>query len=103
MKRNIYHLATAVPPATRNVARRNQVVAVRTYADQQAKRLPEEKAKLVFRFGPRNVPIELWPMGFILGAGLAGGSYAIYRHLAYDKDVHLTRPGKLEEELSKHQ
>lgn len=37
-----------------------------------------------FRFGPSNVPIELWPMGFIIGAGLFGGSFALYHHLSSD-------------------
>lgn len=37
-----------------------------------------------FRFGPRNVPVELWPMGVIISAGVLGGSFALYHHLTTD-------------------
>ncbi|KAG9126947.1 hypothetical protein FRC07_001280 [Ceratobasidium sp. 392] len=45
------------------------------------------KAKLTFRFGPKDVPIELWPMGAVVGAGLVGAGFAISRHFYKDEDV----------------
>ncbi|CAE6407744.1 unnamed protein product [Rhizoctonia solani] len=47
------------------------------------------KAKLVFRFGPRDVPIELWPMAAVVGAGVIGAGFAISRHFYKDEDLRL--------------
>ncbi|KAG9094401.1 hypothetical protein FRC06_010836 [Ceratobasidium sp. 370] len=47
----------------------------------------KHKAKLVFRFGPKDVPIELWPMGAVVVAGIIGAGFAISRHFYKDEDV----------------
>ncbi|KAG8749057.1 hypothetical protein FRC12_013596 [Ceratobasidium sp. 428] len=47
------------------------------------------KAKLVFRFGPKDVPIELWPMGAVVVAGIIGAGFAISRHFYKDDDLRL--------------
>jgi len=47
-----------------------------------------QSTKLSFRFGPKNVPVELWPMGFVIVAGLTGGCFAMYRHLSMDDLRH---------------
>ncbi|CAE6494287.1 unnamed protein product [Rhizoctonia solani] len=47
---------------------------------------PNRKAKLVFRFGPKDVPIELWPMAAVVGAGIVGAGFAISRHFYKDED-----------------
>lgn len=38
-----------------------------------------------FRFGPKNVPVELWPLGFVIVAAVTGGCFAMYRHLSIDE------------------
>ncbi|KAF8609688.1 hypothetical protein BDV93DRAFT_518454 [Ceratobasidium sp. AG-I] len=53
----------------------------------------EKKAKLIFRFGPKDVPIELWPMGAVVVAGIIGAGFAISRHFYKDDDLRLQRGG----------
>ncbi|KAF8316082.1 hypothetical protein DL93DRAFT_790444 [Clavulina sp. PMI_390] len=84
-------LSLAARQAPQFVARRsiNTSAAKGAQAAQVGTSRPgSQGAKLPFRFGPNNVPIELWPMGVILGAGLLGGSFAIYRHLTHDDLRH---------------
>ncbi|RSH92976.1 hypothetical protein EHS25_008424 [Saitozyma podzolica] len=38
------------------------------------------KPKLIFRFGLRDVPVELYPMAFVVGAACVGAAFAIGRH-----------------------
>ncbi|CAE6488345.1 unnamed protein product [Rhizoctonia solani] len=66
--------------ATQSIGRRMQSTAA---AD------PNRKAKLVFRFGPKDVPIELWPMGAVVFAGIIGAGFAISRHFYKDEDLRL--------------
>ncbi|KAG8763474.1 hypothetical protein FRC11_003163 [Ceratobasidium sp. 423] len=68
--------------ATQAIGRRMQSTAA---AD------PNRKAKLVFRFGPKDVPVELWPMGAVVFAGIVGAGFAISRHFYKDEDLRLGR------------
>ncbi|CAE6445271.1 unnamed protein product [Rhizoctonia solani] len=45
----------------------------------------------VFRFGPKDVPVELWPMAAVVCAGVFGGGFAISRHFYKDGDLRLGR------------
>ncbi|CCO26824.1 hypothetical protein RSOLAG1IB_02392 [Rhizoctonia solani AG-1 IB] len=77
-------------PAFRQVTR--QTIGRRMEsAGAQASSDPNRKAKLVFRFGPRDVPVELWPMGAVVGAGVVGAGFAISRHFYKDEDLRLQR------------
>ncbi|KAJ1311513.1 hypothetical protein OPQ81_009999 [Rhizoctonia solani] len=69
--------------ATRTIGRRMQ--------SSGATADPNRKAKLVFRFGPSNVPVELWPMGAVVFAGVVGAGFAISRHFYKDEDLRLGR------------
>ncbi|CAE6534668.1 unnamed protein product [Rhizoctonia solani] len=59
------------------------------YARMQSTQATDRKAKLVFRFGPKDVPVELWPMAAVVCAGVLGGGFAISRHFYRDEDLRL--------------
>ncbi|OXC64246.1 hypothetical protein AYX13_06310 [Cryptococcus neoformans] len=40
-----------------------------------------DKPKLVFRFGLRDIPVELYPILFVTGAACVGGGVALGRQL----------------------
>ncbi|GFZ45537.1 hypothetical protein JCM24511_03263 [Saitozyma sp. JCM 24511] len=42
------------------------------------------KPKLIFRFGLRDVPVELYPMAFVVGAACVGAAFAVGRHFYLD-------------------
>ncbi|KAK1925454.1 hypothetical protein DB88DRAFT_509117 [Papiliotrema laurentii] len=42
------------------------------------------KPKLIFRIGLKDVPVELYPMAFVVAAGCCGGLFAIGRHFWLD-------------------
>ncbi|KDQ16619.1 hypothetical protein BOTBODRAFT_30540 [Botryobasidium botryosum FD-172 SS1] len=55
----------------------------------------DQKAKLRFRFGSKDVPIEVWPLGVVLIAGVVGGGVAITRHLMNDDELRIHRGHKM--------
>lgn len=42
------------------------------------------KSKLIFRFGLRDIPVELYPMAFVVGAACVGAGFAVARHFYVD-------------------
>ncbi|WRT64311.1 uncharacterized protein IL334_001243 [Kwoniella shivajii] len=42
------------------------------------------KSKLIFRFGLRDIPVELYPMAFVVGAACIGAGFAVGRHFYLD-------------------
>ncbi|ORX37411.1 hypothetical protein BD324DRAFT_448418 [Kockovaella imperatae] len=42
------------------------------------------RSKLIFRFGLRDLPVELYPIAFITAVALVGAGVAIGRHLYLD-------------------
>ncbi|WWC58756.1 uncharacterized protein I303_101300 [Kwoniella dejecticola CBS 10117] len=42
------------------------------------------KSKLIFRFGLRDIPVELYPMAFVVGAACVGAGFAVGRHFYLD-------------------
>jgi len=42
------------------------------------------KSKLIFRFGLRDVPVELYPMAFVVAAACVGAAFAVARHFYLD-------------------
>ncbi|KAK4685616.1 hypothetical protein P7C73_g4528, partial [Tremellales sp. Uapishka_1] len=50
------------------------------------------KSKLIFRFGLKDVPTELYPMMFVVGAAVVGATFAIGRHFWLD-GLRLTPSG----------
>ncbi|RSH83449.1 uncharacterized protein EHS24_007134 [Apiotrichum porosum] len=51
------------------------------------------KSKLIYRFGMKDIPVELYPLGFVVGMGLIGGLAASARHFMIDGDLRLKRSG----------
>ncbi|QRV91529.1 hypothetical protein RhiJN_19547 [Ceratobasidium sp. AG-Ba] len=82
-------IAQRTIPAFRQLAQRRAVPFVGRRMESTAADKP--KAKLTFRFGPKDVPIELWPMGAVVGAGIVGAGFAISRHFYKDEDLRLHR------------
>ncbi|CAE6457851.1 unnamed protein product [Rhizoctonia solani] len=78
----IQRATPALRQATQTIGRRMQSTSTQG---------ADRKAKLVFRFGPKDVPIELWPMAAVVGAGVLGGGFAISRHFYKDGDLRLGR------------
>ncbi|CAE6413548.1 unnamed protein product [Rhizoctonia solani] len=81
-------------PALRQVTRSGyaaQTIGRRMQSTGASATDSNRKAKLVFRFGPRDVPVELWPMAAVVCAGLVGGGFAISRHFYKDEDLRLGR------------
>ncbi|GAB1518855.1 hypothetical protein RhiXN_00795 [Rhizoctonia solani] len=79
-------------PAFRQIARPGyaaQTIGRRMESASAQAPDPNRKAKLVFRFGPKDVPIELWPMAAVVGAGIVGAGFAISRHFYKDEDLRL--------------
>ncbi|KAG9097493.1 hypothetical protein FS749_006158 [Ceratobasidium sp. UAMH 11750] len=84
-----------VTPALRQLARQSFPVSRNITPTIVGRRLEstagdaagKNKAKLVFRFGPKDVPVELWPMGAVVIAGIIGAGFAISRHFYKDEDV----------------
>ncbi|ORY34310.1 hypothetical protein BCR39DRAFT_556701 [Naematelia encephala] len=56
----------------------------RMYSEADRGGLGRGKSKLIFRFGWRDIPIELYPMGFVVLAGVVGATIAITRHFYLD-------------------
>ncbi|WWC86421.1 uncharacterized protein L201_001298 [Kwoniella dendrophila CBS 6074] len=42
------------------------------------------KSKLIFRFGLKDIPVELYPMAFVVGAACVGAGFAVGRHFYLD-------------------
>ncbi|KAK6905876.1 hypothetical protein L486_08159 [Kwoniella mangroviensis CBS 10435] len=42
------------------------------------------KSKLIFRFGLRDIPVELYPMAFVVAAACVGAGFAVGRHFYLD-------------------
>ncbi|OCF38385.1 hypothetical protein I317_07853, partial [Kwoniella heveanensis CBS 569] len=38
----------------------------------------------IFRFGLRDIPVELYPMAFVVGAACIGAGFAVGRHFYLD-------------------
>ncbi|EJU01991.1 hypothetical protein DACRYDRAFT_116386 [Dacryopinax primogenitus] len=47
----------------------------------------DNRAKLVFRIKLREIPMELWPLGVVVGACVVGGTVALIRILVNDPDL----------------
>ncbi|WVF70327.1 hypothetical protein IAT40_005117 [Kwoniella sp. CBS 6097] len=72
--------ATALPP-THNIASTGLGIAGRRWNTQEQR---GGKSKLVFRFGLRDMPVELYPMAFVVAAACVGAGIAIGRHFYLD-------------------
>ncbi|WVR06020.1 hypothetical protein IAU60_003048 [Kwoniella sp. DSM 27419] len=42
------------------------------------------KSKLIFRFGIKDIPVELYPMAFVVAAACIGAGFAVGRHFYLD-------------------
>ncbi|KAJ9111632.1 hypothetical protein QFC19_000988 [Naganishia cerealis] len=56
----------------------------RSYSADRAGDKTDSNPKLVFRFGLRDIPIELYPMLIVVVAACAGGSFALARQFYKD-------------------
>ncbi|KAH8078335.1 hypothetical protein HD553DRAFT_319877 [Filobasidium floriforme] len=73
----------ATPRAARVQVSANQMVARRWLNDNAGNRT-DDKAKLAFRFGLKDIPVELYPMLVCVVAACVGGGYALARQLYKD-------------------
>ncbi|TXT09135.1 hypothetical protein VHUM_02609 [Vanrija humicola] len=65
-----YRSARAFAPMARTGLGANQAVAGRRFTSIDTR---SGKSKLIFRFGMKDVPVELYPLGFVVSLALVGG------------------------------
>ncbi|WVW82478.1 hypothetical protein I302_104489 [Kwoniella bestiolae CBS 10118] len=72
-------LRTAVPRTS--IASTGLGIAGRRWNTQEQR---GGKSKLIFRFGLRDIPVELYPMAFVVAAACVGAGFAVGRHFYLD-------------------
>ncbi|GMK55505.1 hypothetical protein CspeluHIS016_0205610 [Cutaneotrichosporon spelunceum] len=82
--------ARTLATASRAPVLNNSAVAGRRWTSIEHR---NGKSKLIYRFGMKDIPVELYPLGFVVSMGLVGGVIAIGRHFAIDSELRLHRQG----------
>ncbi|BEJ16212.1 hypothetical protein CspHIS471_0508170 [Cutaneotrichosporon sp. HIS471] len=82
--------ARTLATASRTPMLNNSTVAGRRWTSIEHR---NGKSKLIYRFGMKDIPVELYPLGFIVSMGLFGGVIAIGRHFIVDGELRLHRSG----------
>ncbi|WOO78525.1 uncharacterized protein LOC62_02G002072 [Vanrija pseudolonga] len=69
----LYRSARAFAATTRTGLGANQAVAGRRFTAVDTR---GGKSKLIFRFGMKDIPVELYPLGFVVSIALVAGGVA---------------------------
>ncbi|KAL1407476.1 hypothetical protein Q8F55_006909 [Vanrija albida] len=73
----LYRSTRAFAATARTGLGANQAVAGRRFTAIDTR---GGKPKLIFRFGMKDIPVELYPLGFVVSIALVGGVVAAGRH-----------------------
>ncbi|KAI5452555.1 hypothetical protein NCC49_000717 [Naganishia albida] len=79
-----------------------QVLArqTRAYSADRTGDRADSKAKLVFRFGLRDIPVELYPMLVVVVAACVGGTFALARQFYKDSSDFRLLPSSFRKKAS---